>query len=199
MNKIRPMPDREKYQHAFSMVRSYQKQVMLFVEERLGYEARHELGSVWQAAITSIRRDYEDDRKYEAAYSNWSWMARCSHDFLADLLDREGVADYKRLLLRRYSLHHDNPSLSILRLFKNHAALAKAWAYEMQWLTPIEITSSSKEKVICTVHDCKIRQTPSTDRVCRVECRNVGSALLRNVYRLKRVDTPAQTTAVRSH
>ncbi len=189
MNKIRPMPDREKYQHAFGMVSAYQKQVMLFVEERLGYEGRHELGSVWQAAITPIRKDYHDYKKYEAAYSNWLWMARSTHDFLADLLDREGIADYKRLLLRQYSLQHDNPGMPIWHLFRNHAALAKAWAYEMQWITPIEITSSSKEKVTCTVHDCKILQTPATERICRVDCRNVGAALAHQIYHLKRVDT----------
>ena len=146
MNKIRPMPDREKYLHTFGMVRSYQEQIMLFVEERLGYEARHELGSVWQAGITPIRKDYQSDKKYEAAYSNWLWMARSSHDFLADLLEREGVADYKRLLLRRYSVQHDNPGLPILRLFRNYAALAKAWVYEMQWITPIELPAAARKR-----------------------------------------------------
>ena len=191
MTKIRPMADREKYLHAFGMVSSYQKQVMQFIEERLGYEARLELGSVWQAAITAIRKDYPDVRKYEAAYCNWEWMARSSHDFLADVLVREDVADYKRLLLSRYSQQHDNPGIPIMRLFRNHVALARMWAYEMQWITPIELTSLSKEKVVCTVHACKLLQTPATERICRVDCRNVGAALLLKVYHLKRVDAIA--------
>jgi hypothetical protein len=191
MNRLNPMPDREKYQHAFGMVRSYQKHVQSFVEARLGYEAQHELNSVWQAAIIPIHENDPDDQKYEAAYSNWLWMARCSHDFLADLLDREGVADYKRLLLRLYKRQHGDPDLALYRLFGNHASLARAWVYEMQWMTPIEISDKGRNQVTCTVHECKILQTPATDRICRVDCRNVGTALVRKVYHLKRVDTTA--------
>jgi hypothetical protein len=188
MNKLRPMPDREKYLHAFGMAGMYQKRVLPFVEERLGYEARHELKSVWQAAIIPIRMDDPDNQKYEAAYSNWLWMARCSHDFLADLLDREGIADYKRLLLQFYKRQHNNPDLAILRLFNNHTALAKAWAYEMQWMTPIELTENTRTHTTCVVHNCKILQTPASERVCRVDCKNVGTVLVRKVYHLKRVD-----------
>jgi hypothetical protein len=191
MKKLRPMPDREKYLHAFGMVRAYQKHVLPFIEERLGYAARHELNSVWQAAIMPIREDDPDDQKYESAYSNWLWMARCSHDFLADLLDREGVADYKRLLLRLYKRQYDNPDLAILRFFGNHTALARAWAYEMQWMTPVELSDKSNNQVTCTVRDCKIQQTPATERICRVDCRNVGTALVRKVYHLDRVETIA--------
>jgi hypothetical protein len=191
MNKLRSMPDREKYLHAFGMVCQYQKYVLPFVEERLGYAARYELNSVWQAAIMPISEDDPDDQKYEAAYSNWLWMARCSHDFLADLIDCEGVADYKRLLLQLYKRQHYNPDLAIHRLFGNHTALARAWAYEMQWMTPLEITNNSRTQVTCTVHDCKILQTPATERICRVDCRNVGTALVGKVYHLNRVDTIA--------
>ena len=191
MNKLKSMPDREKYLHAFRMARLYQKFVPPFVEARLGYEARHELNSVWQAAIMPIHEDDPDGQKYEAAYSNWLWMARCSHDFLADLLDREGVADYKRLLLQLYKRQHDNPALAILRLFENHAALARAWAYETQWMTPKELSDKSRNQATCMVHNCKILQTPATERICRVDCRNVGTALIRKLYHLKRVDTIA--------
>jgi hypothetical protein len=191
MKQLRPMPNREKYQHAFGMVNMYQKRVLPFVEERLGYEARHELNSVWQAAIMPIHKDDPDDQKYESAYSNWLWMARCSHDFLADLLDRKGVADYKRLLLHFYKRQYDNPDVPIYRLFRNHAALARAWAYEMQWMTPIELTDHSRTQTTCTVHNCKILQTAGTERICRVDCRNVGITLVRKGYHSKRVDTVA--------
>jgi len=191
MNKLKPMPDREKFQHAFGMVRSYQRHVLPFVEERLGYAAMHELTSVWQAAIAPIREDDPDHQKYECAYSNWLWMARCSHDFLADLLNREGVADYKRLLLQLYKRQYDNPDLAIYRLFGNHTTLIRAWAYEMQWMTPIELTNNSTPQVTCVVNNCKILQTPATERICRVDCRNVGMVLAHKVYHLKRVDTIA--------
>ena len=188
MNKLKPMSDKEKFQHAFGMVRLYQRHVLPFVEERLGYAAMHELNSVWQAAIAPIREDDPDHQKYESAYSNWLWMARCSHDFLADLLDREGVADYKRLLLRLYKRQHDNPDLVIYRWFGNHTALVRAWAYKVQWMTPIELTSNGTTQVTCMVNDCKILQTPATERICRVDCRNVGTAVVHKVYHLKRSD-----------
>jgi hypothetical protein len=191
MNKLRPMPEREKYLNAFGMVRAYQKHILPFVEERLGYEARHELNSVWQAAIMPFRKDDSDDRKYAAAYSNWLWMAGCSHDFLADLLEREAVADYKRLLLQCYRRQQDNPDLALNRWFGNFAGRVRAWAYKMQWMTPIEISDKSGKRVTCTVHECKILKTPGMERVCRVDCRNVGTTLARKLYRLKRVATMA--------
>jgi hypothetical protein len=196
MNKLKPMPDREKYERAFGMVRMYQKHVLPFVEERLGYAARHELNAVWQAAIIPIRREAPEAKKYADAYSNWLWMARCSHDFLADLLDRQGVADYKRLILKLYQWQQDNPDLALLRLFKKHERLARAWAYEMQWLTPIELTDISWSRVTCLVHDCKILQTPAAERVCKVDCRNVGTALVRRVYHIKREDTIADHSCI---
>jgi len=191
MDIIRQMSDREKFQHTFGMVRLYQKHVLPFVEERLGYAAMLELSAVWQAAIAPTHDDENDQRNYETAYSNWLWMARCSHDYLADLLQRDEVMEYKRLLLQLYTRQQDNPDLAIYRMFGNFTALAKAWAYEMQWLTPIESISKSKDLFTCVVNNCKILQTPATDRVCRVDCRNVGTNLARNVYHLQR-----QTIAV---
>ena len=191
MIKLKPMPEREKYLHVFGIVRSYQKHVLPFVEERLGYPARHELNSVWQAAVIPIREDDPDDRKFAAAYSNWLWMARYSHDFLADLVDREGVADYKRLLLQLYMHQYNNPDLALNRWFGNFAVHARAWAYEMQGMTPIEISDISRKQVTCTVHPCKTLHTPGMERVCRVDCRNVGTALARKLYHLKRVDATA--------
>ncbi len=189
MYRPRPMPAREKYRRAFGMVRLYQKHVLPFIEERFGYPAVHELSSVWQAAIIPIHDSDPDQKKYESAYSNWLWMARCSHDFLADLLKHDEVAEYKRLLMQLHKQQHDNSDLAIYRMFGNHTALTKAWLYEMQWMTPIELTNKSKDQFMCVVQDCKILQTPATERICRVDCRNVGTALARNVYHLKRVTT----------
>ena len=67
MDRLKPMPDREKFTHAFGMVRLYQKQVLPFVEQRLGYAARHELESVWQAAIAPIRESDPDEEKYQTS------------------------------------------------------------------------------------------------------------------------------------
>jgi hypothetical protein len=186
------MLDRDKFQHAYGMVRLYQKHVLPFVEERLGFAAAHELSSVWQAAIMPIHEGVPDEKKYEAAYSNWLWMARCSHDFLADLLKRDEVVEYKRLLMQLHKRLHDNPDLAIYRMFGNHTALAKAWFYEMQWMTPVESTDKSNAHFTCVVQDCKILQTPATVRICRVDCRNVGTVLAHKVYHLKRATTLAE-------
>ncbi len=186
MSLIRKMPDHEKFQLAFGMVRMYQKHVLPFVEERLGFAAMHELRSVWQAAVMPIQQAAADRQNYESAYNNWLWMARCSHDYLADMLEHDGVVDYKRLLLQLYKHQQDNPDLAIYRMFGNYTALAKAWAYEMQWITPIEAMSKSGEQFTCVVNNCKILQIPATQRVCRVDCRNVGSHLSRKVYHLER-------------
>ena len=191
MDIIRQMPDKEKFQHAFGMVRLYQKHVLPFVEERLGFAAMHELSAVWQAAIMPVHDEVPDQENYEAAYSNWLWMARCSHDYLADLLDHDAVVEYKRLLLQLYKHQQDNPDMAIYRMFGNFTAMAKSWAYEMQWITPIESISRGKEQYTCVVNNCKVLQTPATERVCRVDCRNVGTNLARNVYHLQR-----QTIAV---
>jgi hypothetical protein len=191
MKKLRPLPERVKFQHAFEMVRLYQKHVLPFVEERLGYASMHNLRSVWQAAIIPIHEDESCHDKYEQAYSNWLWIARCSHSSLAEELSDEEVLDYKRLLLRLYEQELYNPDLSILRLLRTHTAHAKALLYEMQWMTPIELTKNSKAQVTCEIHDCKIRQTPGTELVCRVDCQHIGKAYASKVYHIKRVTTPS--------
>lgn len=188
--KLRTMPDKAKFEHVFEMVRLYQKHVLAFVEHRLGYDEMHNLRSVWQAAIIPIHEQDGDQEKYAGAYNNWLWMARCSHDALADQLTTEGVREYKRLLLWLYEQQLDNPDLAILRLLRAHGALAKALLYEMQWLTPIELTGWSKAEITCMVNDCKILKIAGTGRVCRVDCQNVGTAYARKVYHLKRVTTP---------
>ncbi len=190
MNSPKQMTDRDKYKRAYGMVRLYQKHVLAFVEQHLGYAAVHELSSLWQAALVPLREADPDSQKYEAAYNNWLWMARYSHDYLADLLDRDAVAEYKRLLLQLYKRQQDNPDLAIFRMFGNHGALAGEWAYEMQWLTPIELTDQSVIQMCFTVKKCRILQGTDSDRVCRVDCRSVGTALARRVYNLKRVTTP---------
>jgi len=186
MDSLKPMPVREKFEHAFGMVRMYQKQVLPFVEQRLGYSARRELESVWQAAMAPIRENDPDEEKYNRSYTSWLWMARCSHDFLADKLDREGVADYKRLLLRYYKAQHDKPDLVFYHWLNLSGSLIKAWAYEMQWMTPLEITNDDSGKFVCEVQHCKVLQTAATTRVCRVDCWNVGTELAWRVYHLER-------------
>jgi hypothetical protein len=186
MYKLRAMSERNKFRCAFGMLSMYQQHVLPFVEGRIGYEAAWQLQSVWQAGMAPIRTDLPEHEKYANAHSNWLWVARCSHDFLADLLDRNGVADYKRLLLRLYKRQHDRPDLIIYRMLKSHISLSRKWAYGMQWVTPIEITSRSRQEVSCMVEICKVLQTPASQRICRVDCQNVGRVLAREVYHLKR-------------
>jgi hypothetical protein len=185
------MPEHEKFQRIFEMVRLYQKNVLPFIEKYLGYAEMHNLRSIWRAAIIPIHEHDPDVDKYNQAYSNWLWMARCSHDLLAERLSGEEVLDYKRLLLRLYEQQLNNPDLFILRALGAHTALARALLYEMQWLTPLELTRHSKEEATCIIHECKILQTPGAERVCRVDCQSVGTAYARKVYHLKRVTTPA--------
>ena len=191
METQKPMPIREKFRHAFEMVRLYQMHVLPFVEQRLGYAAKHELESVWRAAIAPIRENDPDEEKYQRAYNSWLWMARCSHDFLADQLDRKGVGDYKRMLLKSYKNQYEEKlALSINRMLNRQPSLIKAWAYEMQWMTPVEISSQRPEMVICEVQNCRVLQTPATERICKVDCMNVGTELAYQVYHLNRHTRP---------
>jgi hypothetical protein len=186
MTRIKRMSDKDKYLHAFMMVRLYQDHVLPFVEERLGNAALHHLRAIWQAAMMPVRKADPDEKKYEAAYNNWIWMARCSHDFLADLLKRDEVIAYKRLLLQLYKRQQDNLDVAVYRTFGIHSALVKAWAFEMQWITPIEKISQTDGQFTCYVKGCKVLQIPASARICRVDCRNVGSYLARRVYHLER-------------
>jgi hypothetical protein len=187
MNKLKPMPEREKFRHVFQMVHLYQKNVLPFVEDHLGFSEMHNLRSVWQAAIIPIHGEDIDEDKYERAYSNWLWMARCSHDTLADLLSSQEVLEYKRLLLHLYEQQGNDINRAILRFLKSPTLLARSLLYEMQWLTPLEITTSDKAGTTCLVRDCKILKTAGTMRVCRVDCQHIGREYARKVYQLKRV------------
>jgi hypothetical protein len=191
MNRLKSMPEREKFQHAFEMVRLYHKHVLPFVEKHLGYAEMHNLRSVWQAAIVPMHEKDPDTEKYNHAYSNWLWMARCSHDLLSERLSAEALSQYKSLLVRIKEQQLDNPNLFFLCKFKAHSMLAKNLLYEMQWLTPLKLANQGKEEVTCTIHACKIVQTPGTERVCQMDCQSVGTAFALKVYHLKRVTFPA--------
>jgi hypothetical protein len=190
MNRLKSMPEREKFQHALEMVRLYHKHVLSFVEKHLGYAEMHNLRSVWQAAIIPMHENDPDVDKYNHVFNNWLWIARCSHDLLSERLAGEELSEYKRLLLRIKEQQLDNPNLFFLCQFRAHRALAKSLLYEMQWLTPLELTSLGKQEITCTIHDCKIVQTPGTERVCHMDCQSVGTAFARKVYHLKRVTIP---------
>ena len=159
---------------------------MPFVESHIGHEAVRQLQSVWQAAMAPIYTDLSEQEKYADAHSNWLWVARCSHDFLADLLDRNGVADYKRLILRLYKRQHDKPELALYRVLKRHISLSRKWAYGMQCVTPIQINYRDRQQVNCVVEVCKVLQTSASQQISRVDCQNVGRVLARDVYCLKR-------------
>jgi hypothetical protein len=190
MDNLKVMPVRDRFRQAFEGVRLYQKRVLPFVEQRLGYAAKHELESIWQAAFSPIHDSDSDEEKYARAYACWLWMARSSHDLLADHLDREGVADYKRLLLRSYKRQHHSPNLAIYYWLDQPTSLLKSWAYKMQWITPIAITHNGAGKFVCEVRNCKVLQTPAMERVCKVDCWNVGTELAWQVYHLERHTSP---------
>ena len=193
MENLKPMPEREKYRHVLTMVDMYHKHVLPFVESHLGYEHMHNLRSIWQAAIAPIHESDSDDDKYVRAHSNWLWVARCSHNELAEQLSKDQVIEYKRLLLRLYKGQIDTSNLFILRLLKANTAIASALLYQMQWMTEIEITSANRSEVMCTVHECKVLKIPGTVRICRVDCQNVGSAYARKLFNINR------TTVLSNH
>jgi len=187
MNQIKAMPEQEKFEHTFEMVDLYQKNVLPFVEAHLGPAERHNLHAIWQAAIAPIRQDDGDYKRYASAHSNWLWIAHCSHNTLAEMLSSDEVLEYKRMLLRMYKQQRDNPNLAILRLLKAHVTLARLLLYEMQWMTPITVAKCSRSEVVCVVPECKVLKTSGTDRICRVDCQNVGRAFSSQMYNLRRV------------
>jgi hypothetical protein len=108
------MPASEKAQQAYEMVRLNQKNVLPFVEKKLGYAGMHKLRSDWRAAIIPIYEDDPEIDKCNHAYSNWLWMARCSHGLLAEWSSDEEAMDYQHLQLQLYMQELNNSSLFIL-------------------------------------------------------------------------------------
>ena len=62
----------------------------------------------------------------------------------------------------------------------------------MQWITPIEVTHKGREWrcVHCTSTAEVLRTAPATERLCKVDCWNVGTALATQVHGLN--DAPAR-------
>jgi hypothetical protein len=87
--------------------------------------------------------------------------------------------------LRAYKRKVDNPYRVVHRWLKHYASRVEEWAYEMQWITPIELAHNESSVKVCEVHHCKVLQTAATDRVCKVDCWNAGTALARQVYYLE--------------
>ena len=175
MVKLAEMSMHEKYRRAFDAVRAYQAHILPFIEKRSGYPASLELDSVWQAGIQPVNDKSLDAEKYETAYSNWLWVARCTLDFVTEQMGPEDMEQLVQLLVLLHQRENARVDLALLQLLGDFQGLAEAFLYDLQWMTPLEMGKSQPGKIVGNVPQCKILEVPATRLVCAIGCQRMLS------------------------
>lgn len=173
---VKEMPFEEKYQATQEFIDLYDSFLPAFVRRRLGSEAESELRRRWRAAVEPIPEGAPAEEKYEDAYRNFIAMARTNFAFVREYLGEEGVAellDQEVEALKRHNAGLAVTMLNLIRIFSKPTAfkmLVNQSVYDLQWITPSELTEFSAERAVLDIPACKILDYPDTDDICYLGC-----------------------------
>jgi hypothetical protein len=184
VDRLPEMPCREKFRKAFQAVCSYQDRIPDFITKRLDRQAVVELTSFWQAGIIPVPEHASDKEKYEIAYNNWQWTSRCNLEFIEEQLGKEGLNAYvveETQNARRALSDIDLAGARFLEVIAPRLGFrtkAEQLLHEMQWMTPLELTTVAKQSLQAQTSPCKMLKTPGMQRQgCEINCRRVLSGM----------------------
>jgi hypothetical protein len=178
MVKIKEMPYSEKYTKVMDNIKFDEAFILPFVQENLGDQAVSELKGIWQKGFKPIPAGGSIEEKYEAAYSNWIWLAKNIYPFIRRQMGEDGIKKFERVEVEALIKKNQSPALLLLKLTKAFspgtafAMTAKQMGYELQWLTPFSVPELTQYKAVLDIPRCKILDFPETEDVCLVGCQS---------------------------
>lgn len=192
MEKIPEMPAREKYHKTYQANCSFQDRIPEFLITHLNRQAVLELKGIWQAGIMPIPEHATFETKYEAAYHNWQWMARCNMELIDEQLGKDGLDAYVRGEID--NLRHNNSVLDIAGVrFLDVIApqigfrtKAEQFLYMMQWMTPLTLNVTTRNSLQAKASPCKMIEIPGMlHSSCETNCRRILIGLAAEEFRIK--------------
>jgi len=192
MERLPEISHREKFHRTFQAVCSYQRRIPEFIAKRLDGQAVAELISFWQAGIMPVPEHAKDEEKYEAAYNNWQWMARCNLEFIEEQLGKEGIDAYVRGEIQNMRRTFSELDLAGARFLDVIAPVlgfrtkAEQLLYEMQWMTPLDLIVIARQGLQAKTSPCKMLETPGMQHQgCEVNCRRILSGMAADQCRVR--------------
>jgi hypothetical protein len=178
MIKIKEMPFSEKYAKVIDNIKFDESFVLPFVQNNLGDQAVGELKGIWQKGFKPIPEGASYEEKYEAAYSNWIWLAKNIYPFVRKQMGEDGIKKFERAEVEALIKKNDSPTLKFLNLIRAFspgtafAMTSKQMGYELQWLTPFSVPELTKHKAVLDIPRCKILDFSETEDICLVGCQS---------------------------
>ena len=182
MVKVKEMPYSEKYANVLDTIKLDEAFVPAFLQKHLGDQAVAELQSIWREGIKPIPEDASDEEKYEAAYSNFIWIAKSNLSFVRRQMGEDGIEKLKHAEVEALKKENASPALLILKLVRAispgsaFTMTAKQIAYQMQWITPFSADELTRNRAVFSIPSCKILDFPDIDDICVIGCQSIYPA-----------------------
>jgi hypothetical protein len=174
--ELKEMPFHEKFEATLDFIDFYESFVPVFVRERLGDEAEVDLRRRWREGTELVSEDASAKERYESAYRNFISMARTNFAFIREHMDEDGMSEFVETEVEALKRHNASLTVTILNLIRTVSKstafkmLVNQSAYDLQWITPGEMTEFSAERAVIAIPSCKILDYPDTDDICYIGC-----------------------------
>ena len=191
MVKVKEMPYSEKYAKVLDTIKLDEAFVPAFLQKHLGDQAVAELQSIWREGIKPIPEDASDEEKYEAAYSNFIWIAKSNPSFVRRQMGEDGIEQLNRAEVEALKKENAGPALLILKLVRAFSPgsaftmTAKQFAYQFQWITPYSVSELSRQRLIFDIPRCKILDYTDAEALCATGCQKIYATWFSEQFKVK--------------
>ncbi len=169
---IKKMPLAVKVDKVQDKADAYRSFIINFVRQQLSQEAANDLALQLDEVVETIPQDAPANTKYELYYTNWLQMVAVGTGFIRERLGEEGTQELELADLQALKDENDSPLLYLLKIMRAIAprqmfkmTVAKL-AYELQWMTPYQVTELSERKLCVDVPSCKVVQYAGGEDAC---------------------------------
>ena len=191
MPKFKEMPYKEKYALAEENVEFLKGFVLPFVRSHLGDGAVVDLQNVWNEGVQAIPEAGSFQQKYEAAYSNWTWLAKSDFNFIRENLGQDGLEKFQQEEVQALKKKNAGPAVAFLgfvrKIAPGYAFLmaSKEFSYQLQWITPFTVAEMSKQKAVFDIPRCKILDFKGTGGICTIGCQGIYPTWTADQFKVK--------------
>jgi hypothetical protein len=198
MITVKNMPVSEKLDHVLENSDLYEAFLPEFLARHVDDQAMIELRKRWNEGVRPVLPGTPVEDQYELAYANWIWKAQTNINYIREKLGEEGLCLFEEAEVQALKRLNNSPALwmlALVRLISRAAAFkmtAENLAYQLQWLTPLNVVELSDEKFIAQITRCKILGYPGCEDVCQIGCQKTYPHWLREQFKVdisfKRMD-----------
>jgi hypothetical protein len=179
MPEFKEMPYFEKYDLVMENIAFGRQLSAEFVEEHLGSGAKDEFEQVIEQGIQPIPERGSSKDKYEAAYLNWIWIGKNDFNFVRKRMGELGLVQFEQAEVEALVEKNSGFSTFMLGLMRKVARrtafqmTVQEFAYQLQWITPFEVTKFSGQEAIFDIPHCKILGYEGSQDLCQIACQRI--------------------------